>query len=151
MPRRARDCPQPQDKKRGAVRIPSRLLPHLKRARKRGSDLGYVLHDHGARIGDIKKGFAAACKRAGLEGVMPHTLRHTCATWLMQRGADLWQASGFLSMSVETLLRVYGHHHPDWMKDAAEMIGERPANRLRAHSAPTRISGSGISAAKLLK
>jgi len=79
---------QRTNKKRGAVRIPSRLLPHLKRARKRGSDLGYVLHDHGARIGDIKKGFAAACKRAGLEGVMPHTLRHTAATWLMQGGAD---------------------------------------------------------------
>jgi len=28
-------------------------------------------------------------------------------------------------MSVETLERVYGHHHPDWMKDAAEIIGER--------------------------
>jgi len=83
--------------------------------------------------------------------VMPHTLRHTAATWLMQRGADLWQASGFLSMSVETLQRVYGHHHPDWMKDAAEIIGERPGNVLRAHSAPTRISGLGISGAKLLK
>ena len=51
----------------------------------------------------------------------------------------------------EKNLRVMASRVPDWMKDAAEMIGERPANRLRAHSAPTRISGSGISAAKLLK
>ena len=73
------------NKRRGAVRIPPRLLPHLRRARKRGTDLGYVLHRNGDRILDVKKGFAGACKRAGLEGVTPHTLRHTAATWLMQR------------------------------------------------------------------
>ena len=28
---------------------------------------GYVLHINGERIGDIKKGFASACQRAGLE------------------------------------------------------------------------------------
>jgi ribosomal protein S3 len=41
------------------------------RARRRGTELGYVLHVNGKRIGDIKKGFAAACKRAGLLGVTP--------------------------------------------------------------------------------
>ena len=90
--------------------------------------MGYVLHVNGARIGDVKKGFAAACKRAGLHAVTPHTLRHTCATWLMQAGTDLWQASGFLSMSMETLQRVYGHHHPDYQREAAEKIGRRPQN-----------------------
>jgi integrase len=51
------------NKRRGVVPIPPRLLPHLRRARRRGSELGYVLHINGERIGDIKKGFAAACKR----------------------------------------------------------------------------------------
>jgi integrase len=114
------------NKKRGVIQIPPRLLPHLRRARKRGTDLGYVLHINGECIKDIKKGFAAACKRAGLEGVSPHTLRHTAATWLMQAGTDVWQASGFLSMSMETLQRVYGHHHPDYQREAAENIGRRP-------------------------
>ena len=50
-------------KRRGIVPIPPRLLPHLRRARRRGSDLGYVLHINGERIGDIKKGFAGACER----------------------------------------------------------------------------------------
>jgi integrase len=116
------------NKKRGIIQIPPRLLPHLRRARKRGTDLGYVLHINGERIKDIKKGFAAACERAGLEGVSPHTLRHTAATWLMQAGTDVWQASGFLSMSMETLQRVYGHHHPDYQREAAENIGRRPHN-----------------------
>src|SRR4029450_5574306 len=75
-------------------------------------------------IGDIKKGFAAACRRAGIEDVTPHTLRHTAATWLMQKGVELWQASGFLAMSEKTLVEVYGHHHPDFMREAAEAIGK---------------------------
>jgi integrase len=114
------------NKRRGVVPIPRWLFPHLQRARRRGTEMGYVLHTNGKRIGDIKKGFAAACKRAALHGVTPHTLRHTCATWLMQNGTDPWQASGFLSMSMETLQRVYGHHHPDYQREAAENVGRRP-------------------------
>lgn len=116
------------NKKRGIVPIPPRLLPHLRRARRRGTELGYVLHINGERIGDIKKGFAAACERAVLDGVTPHTLKHTAATWLMQWGTDPWQAAGYLATSVETLLRVYGHHHPDYQREAALNIGRRPQN-----------------------
>ncbi|MGZ9082761.1 MAG: hypothetical protein ACXW3U_11700 [Rhodoplanes sp.] len=78
------------------MRIPSRLLPHLQRARRRGTDIGYVLQIDGQRIGDIKKDFAAVCGRAGLEHVTPHPLRHTTAI-------PIWEAAGFLAMSEETL------------------------------------------------
>ena len=66
-----------------------------------------------------------ACKRAGLHGVTPHTLRHTAATWIMQRGVPTWEAAAFLSMSEATLTQVYGHHHPDYMRAAADAIGNR--------------------------
>lgn len=119
------------NKRRGKVRIPDRLLPHLIRARRRGSDIGYVIHENGKRIGDIKKGFAAACARVGLEEVSPHTLRHTAATWLMKAGVPIWEASQFLAMSEETLIRVYAHHHPDFTKTAANAIGSRPSMMAR--------------------
>jgi hypothetical protein len=32
---------------------------------------------------------------------------------------------GFLGMSVEMLDRVYGHHHPDYLRSAASLIGYR--------------------------
>jgi len=115
-------------KRKGGIPIPPRLLPHLMRARRRGSDLGYVLHIDGERIGDIKKGFEAACARAGLADVTPHVLKHTAITWAMQNGVDLWQASGFFATSVPTLIRIYGHHHPDHMRETAEAIGRRPQN-----------------------
>ena len=116
------------NKRKGGIPIPPRLLPHLIRARKRGTDLGYVLHINGERIGDIKKGFKAACTRACLDDVTPHTLKHTAITWAMQNGIDLWQAAGFFATSMQTLIRVYGHHHPDYMREAAETIGRRPQN-----------------------
>ena len=116
-------------KQRGTVRIPPRLLPHLRRARRRGTDLGYVIHADGQRIGDIKKAFAGACSRAGLDkDVTPHTLRHTTATWLMQAGVPKFEAAGFLAMTMETLERTYGHHHPDYQGEAADAIGRRPQN-----------------------
>jgi integrase len=71
---------------------------------------------------DIKRGFATACERAALSDVTPHVLRHTCATWLMQRGVPIWDAAGFLGMTRETLERVYGHHHPDFLRSAAEAL-----------------------------
>jgi site-specific recombinase XerD len=67
----------------------------------------------------MAKAFRAVAKDAGLapDG-MPHVLRHTAATWLMQAGTDPWEAAGFLGMTVETLMGRYGHHHPDYLSGA---------------------------------
>jgi integrase len=117
-------------KQRGVIPIPPRLLPHLHRARRRGTDLGYVLHVNGARIQNIKKGFAAACRRAGFADVIPHTLRHTAATWIARDGmTSLEDAAEYLAMSVKTLREVYRHHHPDFLRGVAAAIGRRPAVR----------------------
>jgi integrase len=110
------------NKRRARIPIPRRLLGPLRRARLRGTELGFVVNDDGKRLGDLKRGFSSACRRAGLDEVTPHTLRHTCATWLMQRGVPKWEAAGFLGMSVETLEAVYGHHSPDYLKNAAEAL-----------------------------
>jgi integrase len=111
------------NKRRSRIPVPAKLLAHLRRAGKRGTELGFVINDNGRRLGDLKRGFSSACRRAGLSGVTPHVLRHSCATWLMQRGVPKWEAAGFLGMSVETLEAVYGHHSPDYLKNAAEALG----------------------------
>lgn len=77
-------------------------------------------------VASVKTAFKHAAKLAGLSRVSPHTLRHTAATWLMQAGADRWQAAGYLGMSVETLEQVYGHHHPDHLSGAVAAISARP-------------------------
>jgi hypothetical protein len=66
--------------------------------------------------------------------ITPHKLRHTAATWLMQAGADKWEAAGFLGLSVEMLDRVYDHHHPQHSRLAAQSIGYRRPNETLAVS-----------------
>jgi hypothetical protein len=46
----------------------------------------------------------------------------------MQAGVDKWEAAGFLGMSVQMLDRVYGHHHPQHLRQAAKSIGYRRRN-----------------------
>jgi integrase len=103
--------------------IPARLLEHMRRWVRRGVVTSHFVEWNGAPVKSVKTAFNRAVKLAGLWGrVTPHTLRHTAATWLMQRGVPIWQAAGFLGMSAEILERTYGHHHPDYLKDAAEAI-----------------------------
>ena len=69
---------------------------------------------------------AAVCGGDGLgDDVVRHSLRHTAATWLMQAGVDMWEAAGWLGMTVEQLEANYGHHHPEFQEEAAEAFGGR--------------------------
>lgn len=44
----------------------------------------------------IKKGFAAACARAGIENLRPYDLRHTFATRLLEQGVHPYVISALL-------------------------------------------------------
>jgi integrase len=108
-------------KRKPPVRLPDRLLAHMRRWRARGQRR--LVEWNGQPVGTgIEKAFRGAARDAGLEGVTPHVCRHTAATWLMQRGTNLWEAAGFLGMTVETLERTYGHHHPGFQSQAARNI-----------------------------
>lgn len=115
-------------KKRGQCAIPSRLLPHLWRARKLEFDIGHIILWEGKPVADIKTAFNNAVDRVYLKNVSPHTLKHTAATWLMQSGKDPFKISDFLATSVPTLLKHYGHHNPDHQFEIAEAISARPHN-----------------------
>ena len=68
-----------------------------------------VVEWNGKPVESVRKGFAAAVRAAGLGAeVTPHILRHTCATWLMQRGVNLSEAAGFLGMTCSSLSKVTG-------------------------------------------
>ncbi len=126
-----RDGEPETKKKRGQCTIPARLLPHLRRAKLHPHDLGHVITWEGEAIADIKTAFMNAVERVYLENVSPHTLKHTCASWLMQSGKDVFKISDFLSTSVPTLLKHYGHHNPDHQQEIADAISSRPQNVRR--------------------
>ena len=101
-------------KRRPPIRIPARLLPHLRRWKALDGICTHVIHRDGKPVHSVRRAWANSRTDAGLSpDVIPHTLRHTTATWGMQNGADVYQFAGFLGMSVKMLNDVYGHHHPD--------------------------------------
>lgn len=74
------------------------------------------LLDHG---GCIRTSFEGAVDRAKLgRDVTPHTLRHTKATWMAQAGVSMFDIAGVLGDSVETVIKTYAHHHPDFLRSA---------------------------------
>jgi integrase len=123
------------NKRQPPVPLPDRLLGHVERwTRDRGEETiskEFIVEFRGKAVREVDKAFSAARKAAGLgPDVTPHVLRHTAATWLMQNGADLWSAAGYLGMSPELLQRVYGHHHPDYQESARAAIVRKPTIRL---------------------
>ena len=110
-------------KRQTPVRLPDRLLAHLRRWNRLGIAKHAVVEWNGKAIASVRKSFAAAAEAAGINRhITPHVLRHTACTWAMQSGCDVWAAAGWLGMSPEVLERVYGHHHPDFQRDVAERI-----------------------------
>lgn len=112
-----------QDRRKRApkVRLGRRILSHLRRWHRIDGGKGYVCHFQGNKVAEPHTAWAKVVKAAKLEGVTPHVLRHTRATWMAQKGVALFQAAGFLGMSVKTLERVYAHHDPSWQDDAANI------------------------------
>jgi integrase len=102
----------------------------LRRWRERKLIATCFVEFNGKPVASVKKGFKTAVGLARLPGnVTPHTLRHTVATWLMQRGVPIWEAAGFLGMSPEVLQDTYGHHHPDYLQGAAAGQLDRGSKR----------------------
>lgn len=105
------------------VRLQARILAHVRRwaaadARAAGSyrretnePPGFICHYEGKRVTKLRRSWQGAVRRAGLKGkVIPHTLRHTRATWLLRDGVSIWDASQELGMSALVISTVYGHH-----------------------------------------
>ena len=109
-------------KRRSAIPIPRRLMAFLKfAASKRTSD--YVLAADGRAVASVKRSFATACKNAGLEGVTPHTLCHTCASWLAQAGVPIGKAAAFMDRSESVFERIYAKHDPNHMQEVLDALG----------------------------
>jgi integrase len=110
-------------KRQPTIPLPAPLLAHMRRWHNNGQT--FAVEFNGRPVDRIDKAFRQLVKDCGLEGgVVPHTFRHTAITWGMQRGMDPWDASGYFGLSLQTLLEVYGHHHPDHLRDAADKMGK---------------------------
>jgi integrase len=114
----------PRTKKRSPpVRLGARILAHLLRWRRLDAGKAeYVVNFRGAPIARPVRSWERVRIAAGLPAyVVPHILRHSRATHMLKAGVPIWEAAAALGMSVQVMAQVYGHHSPDWQKDAANV------------------------------
>lgn len=110
------------NKRRAVVPISDALRPYLVEAyAARASD--YVIEFAAGPVGDVKTGFMAAARRAGLPGVTPHVLRHTAATWAAMAGVPMDEIARMLGDSVRTVERVYAKYSPDYLRRVVAAVG----------------------------
>jgi integrase len=88
---------------------------------------GEVLRNHRFR----RKWFDRAASQAGLEGLVPHELRHTAASLAIGAGASVKAVQAMLGHATATLtLDLYGHLYPDELDAvAAQLDAARSAMR----------------------
>lgn len=111
-------------KRRPVVPITATIRPILEQAVAM-SESGHVIEYQGLPIKCIRNAFGKACRRAGLVGVSPVTLRHSGATLAAAAGVPMRQISGMLGhTTTKTTEAIYAKHHPDFLKDAANALDE---------------------------
>ncbi len=81
----------------------------------------YKRHD------SLKQSFTGACKRANIQGLRFHDLRHTAATRMIESGASIVAVSRILGHAdLKTTMR---YAHPDdSLKDAVELLTSLPSS-----------------------
>lgn len=89
------------------------------------SDLVFVSPRTGRQLVEIKKGFIAACVRAGVHDFRFHDLRHTTASKLAEAGADITTIAEILGHSSLNMTKRYTHASEDRKRRALEAMASR--------------------------
>jgi integrase len=75
----------------------------------RKNDFVFYNQKTGEPFVDLDRGLQLACERAEIKGVTWHTLRHTFASRLLERGADIMTVKELLGHSTVTVTMRYTH------------------------------------------
>ncbi len=115
----------------------------------------YVFCDREGRpILSVKRSFATACRKAGIEDFRIHDLRHTCAAWLVSAGVPLTEVRDLLGHSTIRMTERYAHLAPENVRAAVALlevaasrsghVGEEKDRRERDNSLIRLVGAGGI-------
>lgn len=76
----------------------------------------------GGHIRWLKTAFRNSCKRAGITDFRVHELRHTCASWLVMAGVDLYVVRDLLGHASITSTERYAHLAPARVAAAVALL-----------------------------
>lgn len=105
------------------------IVPMLRTARaalleaRQGALTEYVIEWAGRPVKSVKRGLAQAAKRAGLQHVSPHVLRHSAAVHMAEDGVGMEEIAQMLGHSnVNVTRNVYARFSPDYLRNAASAL-----------------------------
>lgn len=77
----------------------------------------------GQPLRSVRSGFEAAARKAGLQSVVFHTLRHTFSSWYVQNGGNIERLQVYLGHSTIELTQRYAHLSREVLEDGVRFIG----------------------------
>lgn len=88
----------------------------------RKNEFVFYNYETGRPFVDLRAGFGLACRKAGITGVTWHTLRHTFASRLLNRGVDIVTVQQLLGHSAVTVTLRYTHTNLDSKRAAVAKL-----------------------------
>jgi integrase len=82
----------------------------------------------------VRRAFVMACKRAGIDDFTFHDLRHTVASRLVERGADLVSVKNRLGHANLKTTEIYLHSSLGQMRRAVALLGSAKAKKPKKMS-----------------
>ena len=124
-------------KGRASVPIAGFLKTDLERASKNALS-AYVIEWAGEPVKSVKKGIAAAARRAGLKGVTPYVLRHSAAVFMAEAGVPMEEIAQFMGHTSPAItFRTYARYSPEYLRRAGDAI----STALLGHAEPKAVNG----------
>jgi integrase len=109
-------------KRQPPVPISPKLARLMKQWRLKDGDIGPVVRFNGEPVASVKTALGRAVALCGLDSVTAYTLRHTTASWLIQKGVSCRKVAEVLGTSEAMVERHYGHLAPDHLRYEIELI-----------------------------
>jgi integrase len=114
------------NKRQPPVPMAPQLLRLMRRWHRQDSQKGPVVRFSGKQVLSVKTALKRAVELAGLDtSVTAYSLRHTTASWLIQKGVSTRKVAEILGTSEAMIERHYGHLAPDHLRDEVAAIGRK--------------------------
>ena len=117
----------------------SQDLAECLRSLRRGIPEDRIFSFRGEGLKSVRTAFARARKKAGLQDVHFHDLRHTFASWYMQNGGDLYRLQKYLGHASIAMTQRYAHTSESFLRDGVQYIGPPKSKSPRRGSGETEV------------